>query len=57
MTGKKGMKGSGGYRPNARRPLKFGEPVKRLTFQVPQSRAEELKAKILALIAKETKAP
>lgn len=45
----------GGYRANARRPLKFGEPVKRLTFQVPQSKAEILKVMILALIESESR--
>lgn len=55
MTGVKGMKGGGGKRPGAGRKNKYGEPVKRLTFQVPRSKAEYLKAKILALIEKESR--
>jgi hypothetical protein len=42
MVGIKGRSGSGGKREGSGRKLKYGEPVKRLTFQVPESKAEEI---------------
>ncbi len=40
------MKGSGGKREGAGRHLKYGEPVKRITTQVPQSKADKFKTMV-----------
>lgn len=48
MTGIKGK--SGGKREGSGRKLKYGEPVKRLMFQVPESKAEELTTKVKAML-------
>jgi hypothetical protein len=40
----------GGYRKNAKRPLKYGEPTVRITVQIPETKAKEIKAKIARIL-------
>jgi hypothetical protein len=50
MTGIKGK--SGGAREGAGRKQKYGEPIVRITSQVPESKAEEFKKKVAAILKK-----
>ena len=50
MTGIKGK--SGGNRKNSGRPLKYGEPVKKVTMEFPESKIPEIKAKIKLILKK-----
>lgn len=40
----------GGYRANAKRPLKFGEETVRITIQVPRSKVDEVKKKVARIL-------
>jgi hypothetical protein len=39
-VGKSKKENRGGYRPNAKRPLKYGEPTVQIRFSVPESKAD-----------------
>jgi hypothetical protein len=40
---KRRKKGSGGYRPGAKRPLKYGEPTEIVRFSIPISKTDQAK--------------
>lgn len=50
MSGIKGK--SGGNRKNSGRPLKYGEPLKKVTMEFPESKIPEIKAKIKLILKK-----
>lgn len=50
MTGIKGK--SGGERKGSGRPLKYGEPVKKVTMEFPESKITEIKQKIKLILKK-----
>jgi hypothetical protein len=43
---------SGGYRKNAKRPLKYGEPTESVPVRVPKSKKKEFKEKIKPILKK-----
>lgn len=48
MSGIKGK--SGGFRKNAKRPYKYGEPMKMVSARVPISKVNDFKAKVKIII-------